>query len=430
MVLIYVISLLFLSCFCSFILNSQYIALTFFILASNQMVVQFNTGSHVNSNLVYAVLFTAMLQFLNTFLSAKQNKSFLWILLLPIAYILTVFFIKPYKINMVHYLGYLAALFTFARVMLLKWDSRKIVEFLTIYGSYLIFAGLLEKIVINSPRIGLVTYGPVAYSVVLVVIWTIWIINALLSKMYSMKIIFIGTFLTFFAIILSGTRMGLLGFFMGIGLCLLSATLIKRNNINIIKIAAYSAGILVLLLFLSVITWKLLPDDLFIKQTLSTILVGKLDKSNTGRVFAWITAINTFEQHKFFGIGPGNFYEKMKIFLNSIGINSKIIQVLLHAHNIYLIVLSEHGIIGFLILAFFVFFCMLQIFLYFLKNRNSPEFYGVFAGFMVMATLGFVDAIPMYLPTSCFAAWLLGVASSYKFKNEFDAKAVGKHTKQ
>jgi O-antigen ligase len=395
-------------------------AILLLLLASNQMVVQLQGGGQSNSNIVYAVLFTAMLQFFFAFLSTKQNKSFLWIMLLPIMYILAIFFIKPYKINIEHYLGYLAALFMFAWVMLLKWDSKKIVEFLTIYGLFLISTGIFERVVFGHLRIGILSLtGPTAYVVVLAVIWTIWAINAYLSKIYSAKIILAGAFLAFIAIILSGTRMGLLGIFIGLGLCALSAIFIKKKNMNIIKIAVYLFGIIAALLLLSVISWNLIPDSLIIKQTFSSLLSGNLDESNRGRAFAWIFAVDIFEQNKLLGIGAGNFHEKIKLFLNSVDINSGKFKALIHAHNIYLIVLSEHGIIGFFMLGAFVFLCLLKFFLYFLKNRQSPEFYGIFSGFIVMAILGLIDAIPMYLPTSCLAAWLLGIAASFSKKELF-----------
>jgi len=422
MISILVFYALFLSCCCTFVLNKQYVAILLVLLASNQMMPQ----SHI---IVYAILFITILQFFYAFFSVKQNKSFLLICLLPIAYGLAIFLIQPYKININYYLGYLAVLFMFAWVLLLKWDLKKIVEFLTAYGLFLILTGFFEKIVIGSTRVGISLSGATAYAVVLTIVWVIWVTNVFLSKIYSAKIIFIGTFLVFLSVIFSGTRMGLIGIFIGSILCALSAIFIK--NKNIIKIAVYSVMIAVAILFLSVMIWRFLPSDLYIKKTFSYLIVGKLDESSIGRLLAWIVAIDVFEQNIFLGIGAGNFQTKYELFLKSLDIFYKNKKTLEHAHNIYLVALSEHGIIGFLTLGVFVFLCKLRLFLYFLKNRYSPEFYGLFSGFIIIAILGLFDAIPMYLPTACFAAWLLGTCASFdpkvqisKQEDKFNIKSV------
>jgi O-antigen ligase len=403
-------SALLLSIFCSIALNKQHFAVLLVILASSQMTVH-------AERVIYLILFTAILQFAFAFFNAKQKKSFSLILLLPITYILAIFLIQPYKeISVEDYLAYLAALFVFAWIMLLEWDTKKIVEFLTLYGSYLILAGFLEIIFTSRERIGLALTVATAYAVILVVVWTIWAINSLLSKIYSIKVILLGTILMTLAIIFSGTRMGLLGMVMGFGLCGLSAIFIKNKKLNIIKLTAYSIGIMIALLALSIIVWNLLPESLFIKERFSTILAGKLDLSNMGRVLLWLSAINTFEQNPLLGVGAGNFSEQFRVFLMSIGIHERLGGGT-HAHNLYLVVLSEHGLIGFLVLGSFVILCIKQLFSYFLKNRQDSNFYALISGFVIIAVLGLADAIPMYLPTACFAAWMLGVCASFRARS-------------
>ena len=407
MITILIVSILILSIFCSLVLGKQHIAVLLVVLASGQMSAQ----SHY---LICSILFTVMLNFLYNFFSAKRNKFFLLISLLPVGYILAIFLIQPYKINIYHYLGYSVALLIFLWTALVEWTPEKIVKFLTVYGFCLISTGFIEKVVAGSERIGRSLTVATAYAVVLVIAWAIWLINAYLQKIYSLKAILLGTFLVFLAIIFSGTRMGLIGIFIGLALCGLSAVLMKNKNMNIIKIATYSVGIITLLLFLSITVWNLLPNDLYIKKTFSTLVEGKLDESNMGRVHIWIVSLHIIEENKLFGIGAGNFPEKCKAsFASYLGINKKF-GINTHAHNIYLIMLSEHGITGFLVLIAFAFFCMLKSFLYFLKNRDSPVFYALFAGFLIMAVLGLFDATPMYMPTAGFAAWFFGVCASFK----------------
>jgi O-antigen ligase len=410
MITILIVLALILSVFCSLILCKQHIAVLLVVLASSQMSGQ----SH---NVIYAVLLTAMLHFFYTFFSTKKSNPFWLISLLPLSYIFAILFIQPYKIDIYYYLGYLAALFVFAWVTLIKWDVEKIVKFLTVYGLYLILTGFIEKIVTDTLRIGASLTVPTAYAVVLVTVWAIWVINAYLHKIYSVRVILLGTFLVFLAIVFSGTRMGLIGIMIGCGLCGLSVIFMKNRNMSIIKTAAYSVSVIALLFFISIAVWKLLPNDLYIKKSFSTLIEGKLDKSNTGRVHLWVVALDIIEKNKLLGIGAGNFPDKCKIFFASFGIH-KNFGMNTHAHNIYLIMLSEHGIIGFLILITFAFLCIFKLFLYFLKNRNSPVFYAFFAGFIIIAVLGFVDATPMYLPTAGFAAWFFGVCASFRREEE------------
>jgi O-antigen ligase len=410
MIVVLILFAILLSLFCSFVLKKQHLAVLLVVVASSQMPAQ-------AYNVIYAILVTAILQFFFAFFKAKQNKSFLLILLLPITYVLTIFLIQPYKINTHHYFGYLAALFIFAWVTLIKWNSKEIANFLSIYGSYLILTGFIEKAFTDTLRVGASLTVATAYAVVLVITWTIWITICLIEKIYTKKIIALGTFLVFVAIIFSGTRMGLAGIVLGFALCGLFSFIIKKQTINIIKISIYSLCIFVVLAFLSYLTWSLLPNDLVIKKSLSSLIAGKLDNSNMGRILMWFVSINTFEQNKFFGIGAGNFPQKVKTFLQSMNIsrsNGISVNENTHSHNILLMVLVEHGIIGFLILGSFVFSCLLQAFLYFLKNKQNFEVPALFAGFIVMAVLGLVDSISMYLPTVGFAAWFLGVCASFK----------------
>jgi len=418
MIAILILLAIFLSFFYSLALNKQYAAVLLILMASGNM-------SPPMYGVIVVLFIAVTLQFLFAFLKTKQNKSFLWILLLPITYILAIFLIQPYVINVYNYLGYLTALLFFAWVTLLKWDVRKIVYFLTAYGSYLILSGFLEKIITGKERIGLVLTVATAYAVVLVITWTIWTVCAFLSKIYSVKTILFGTFMVFLAIIISGTRMGLIGIFLGLGLCGLSVVFIKNKNINLLKVAFYSTCVMALSLLFSFIIWNLLPNDLRIKKAFSSLMAGKMDLENMGRVVIWASSIDIIEKNKFLGIGAGNFHKKLKAFLESTnlysvagyshGINT-------HSHNIYLMVLTEHGVIGFIVLSIFVFLCLLQPFLYFLKERREgrqrPEFFALLSGFIVMAVLGATDSMGMLLPTTGFAAWLLGTCASFKRERE------------
>ena len=412
MITILIILALFLSILSS-LSNKQYAAVLFMLFASTQMSAQ-------SSSVVLAILFTSVFHFLRTFFSGKKDKRFLSITLLPIIYLIFIYILQPHRTNIFYvyyYAGYLTALFIFAWIALIKWDDKKISKFLIVYITFLVLSGFIEKIATDAIRVGSILTVATAYAVVLVVAWTIWLVNVFLNKMHNLGVILIVTFFVFTAIILSGTRMGLLGMFMGLGLCGILFVFQKYKNASIFKMFASSVSVIVLLIALSFAAWKILPNDLFIKKTFSTLISGKLDKSNTGRIYLWAFAVEAIQKNKVWGIGPGNFPAKYNAFLTSLNIN-KPVGTNTHAHNIYLIMISEHGFIGFGILLLFAIFCLYRAFLYFLKNRDSTAFYSLLSGFIIMAILGLVDAIPMYLPTVGFAAWFFGVSASFKNEKE------------
>jgi len=157
-------------------------------------------------------------------------------------------------------------------------------------------------------------------------------------------------------------------------------------------------------------------------------MAGKIDKSNMGRVVMWISSIDIIDKNKFLGIGSGNFYLEYKKFLMSNGLNNIPVHSIVghansvhsHSHNLYLMILTEHGIVGFSVLSIFIFLCILQPFLHFLeerrKERPCPEFFALLSGFIVMAALGATDSMGILLPTTGFSAWLLGVCASFREK--------------
>jgi Lipid A core - O-antigen ligase and related enzymes len=411
-----VIYLSFSSCFCTFVLNRQMAGFFLALIATFYAM-------H-GAPFLFCITIAIFMQSAHLFISQKKS-TILWIIIsVVVCYSIAIFVFQPYKIYPGYFATYVTTLLVFIWAALIKWDSKKIITIVTALGIYLVIFGFAEWLIIGSQRI----QGPLsvatAYAVVLVLIWTIWFVENCFSHRFSNFIIFIGTLLVFVAVLLSGTRMGVIGIAMGLlfGITLSSWTIKFKNNTFFQKIF-YSVFAFCCMLLFIFIAWTLIPNDLYIKQALNTILSGKVDSSNMGRVTSWITALKIIPENKIWGIGPGNFLDIHKSFLQTLPLNNNIPRgALKHSHNMYLMILSEFGISGFLIFAFIIIACFMQLF-HRLKNNSSVGIYYAFlSSGIIMMTLGMVDIIPLDLYTIGWGGWYMGVLASFSLANESTAK--------
>lgn len=412
-----VILLSFSSCFCTFFLNRQMIGFFLMLIA---------TFYAMHGTLfLFCLTVAVFIQSTYVFLSQKKN-TILWIIIsVVIGYSAAIFVFHPYQIHLSYFATYFTTLLFFIWTALIKWNPKKIITVVTALGVYLIIFGFAEWLIIKSPRI----QGPLsvatAYAVILALIWTIWFVENCFSHRFSNFIIFLGTLLVFIAVLLSGTRMGIIGIAMGLlfGITFSSWTIKFKNNTFFQKIF-YSVFAFCCTLLLIFIVWTLIPNDLYIKQTFNTVISGKIDASNMGRVTSWIAALNVIPENRIWGIGPGNFADIHKLFLQTLPTSINIPRgSLKHSHNMYLMILSEFGISGFLVFVFIIIVCFMQLF-YRLRNSQSVGIYYAFlSSGIIMMSLGMVDIIPLDLYTIGWGGWYMGVLASFSLtKKENIAK--------
>jgi len=337
----------------------------------------------------------------------KKDKTIWLISTLLICYQLAVLIVLPYKIYFSYYFSYINALLMFFATFFIEWDREKIKNFILLFMAVLIICGISELIIINPRRISEPYHFATLYAVVLVSIWTIWLSDAIITNDYFM--VAVVTFFVFLMVLLSGTRMGLLG--MALGLSLSGISKILFGNLKKKILAKIFSGV-ILLMFLSIlifIVWQIIPEDLLIKKSFASILSMKLDKSNLGRVVAWITAIDIIPKHALWGVGYGNFNNYVQKFLQEHAGQANFF--LPHAHNLFLIVLSEQGVIGFVVIGLTVFLCVYKLFYNALKGSQNSMVYAIMNGFIVMMFMGLFDATPLTLGTLCFGGWFMGLSA-------------------
>lgn len=93
-------------------------------------------------------------------------------------------------------------------------------------------------------------------------------------------------------------------------------------------------------------------------QRLAPVLLGQEDASLNERFSYYQTALNAFFQHPLIGVGLGGW----PVF-HGLG------DIALHPHNIFLEILAETGVIGFILFAFFLFFSLKRLTLAFFYSN-------------------------------------------------------------
>jgi O-antigen ligase len=256
-----------------------------------------------------------------------------------------------------------------------------------------------------------------AYGALLVVVWAIWFSYHLLKKERHIVLLFVGSLISFLVILWTGTRMALVGIVVA-SFCISVIQVLTSRFTPLVKTTILIFTPFFLFIFF-LITWQIVPDDLTIKRSFNMMLSGKIDGSNLGRIIGWIGALEAFSKHPFFGIGNGNFLGFLEDFASQNGINVEILGTVLvpHAHNLYLIILSENGLFGFSIILF-IFLSVVYNYIRYLKKSKRKEDYCLLVGLFVLCTLCLFDSMPFYPPTLAWGAWFLGSLLQISFKRD------------
>ena len=145
-----------------------------------------------------------------------------------------------------------------------------------------------------------------------------------------------------------------------------------------------------------IILFFILCSFLLIISPIGERFFSSFDFQNKGvseRLEIWSQAVNVIKENPFLGVGIGNYVEKVDLFSEQRGYRSPI-----HAHNIYLQITAELGIIGLILyLAIFIFalknlYCLFFI----LKEKTILKykkgwFFAVFLSLIWFSAHGFFD---------------------------------------
>jgi hypothetical protein len=402
------------SCFCSFVLKKQEVALLFVFFAFT-FIFEYNREMPI-----YFYVIPVFIGFMSVVgnNSAKNNILIYLLLWFAVYYCLVVVFGPYTKYIWGWFFRTTTLMFLFLWTMLIKWDRKSILLIVVMYASFLLVWGFLEKLIDNPGRIGGPMVMPTEYAVLLSIFWSIWFVDSCKRK-ENLLFIVIPTSLVFLAIMLSGTRTGIIG--LGIGILFgIYSYAFANSAVSQTSIADKSIKFFVILFFvffISSIVWKTVMKDMFIAKTMESILHGKMDSSNLGRIVMWVHAYDTFSKNKIWGAGPDTFSLSYSIFIKDIPETKILRKFPPHAHNEVLQVLSSVGLMGFIHLSIIVLFCMYSLINYMRKNKDETICYGILAGFSIFFVTMLINGMPSFGPIP----WLMGLMASFYFRENFNA---------
>ncbi len=130
-----------------------------------------------------------------------------------------------------------------------------------------------------------------------------------------------------------------LGAWLSIIVCLIILFFISYNTLRNKKIILITSGLCIafILLFITLNRWERLMN------------LDNPQNSITQRINYWRTAIAVIKDHPILGVGPGNFQEVFLKYKVGLSTNTR------YAHNIFLHMWAETGILGFTGIFFFIF---------------------------------------------------------------------------
>lgn len=173
-------------------------------------------------------------------------------------------------------------------------------------------------------------------------------------------------------LICSGERMSFLLFFLGVFILLLfDYKQIIRNLI-----------ILILLLVISLVSY-IFSDGVkerFENFNEQITTVKNKNYADQGHLSHYITAINIFKDHKYFGTGHSSFRKICKNY-EILDSKNKRIGCSTHPHNIYLEIISEGGLFGFITM---ITFFIILIFKFIKNNIHKSQYSGLLALFITI----------------------------------------------
>lgn len=148
-------------------------------------------------------------------------------------------------------------------------------------------------------------------------------------------------------------------------------------------------------------------DGLINKDTSKSIDIEKYNFFSIQHEVVYKTSLKIFRDNKFFGIGPKMFREICKIpkYHTYVTQDGSVMGCQTHSHNTYIQILTETGIIGFIILLSFFIYISFKLFLYFIyyssKKLNEVQYLQIFCLINI-----FLNLWPLMPTGSFFNNWL------------------------
>ncbi len=181
--------------------------------------------------------------------------------------------------------------------------------------------------------------------------------------------------LSLIALLFTGGRAGLGGWCVGFFIFII----FSNNQFKIVSI--------IVILLLSIVVY-------YFSESFSMFQRSSVGDAYDFRISIWQDALNIFNQHPFFGIGIGNYSNYVSVHNpDQFWSSDNRITYFSHPESGYLKILTEFGIVGFILVITFMLFPIFLAFNYFRKSKD----------------------INVVLIISAFSSWLVGFYTVYSF---------------
>lgn len=312
----------------------------------------------------------------------------------------------------------LAGLVFFVSLNLNDEGRFKTIQVVSLVSSLIALLGILEYVFVRTGRIVSTFVNPNPFGTYLLILFLFYWGYTLRKKHWTLNLISI-IYIT--ALFLTGSRGAYLALIVSLPFLFLGIekVQIKKSLFKTALVIVSGLGITRLLMFIAPVVQKNLGLDLSIVDNLLRVssLVGS---SSIGRFEFWKAAGRIFMEKPITGFGLGTFFQSYFIGYGGNQWYSRF------AHNHYLQILAELGIVGLALFMAFILATLWTFWKVFKSKEYPPYFVGIVAAFIGFLAHIFVEFSWNFPGVTVTMFWMLGMGVSfYKTdKKEFRIKPI------
>lgn len=279
----------------------------------------------------------------------------------------------------------------------------KTISVVGLVSSLIALLGILEYIFVKTGRITSTFVNPNPFGTYLLILFLFYWGYSLREKKLFLNIISV---VYLVALFLTGSRGAYLSLIVAIPFLFigLSKSGIKKSFLKSVLIFSGSLAITWLVMYIAPIVQESLGLDISLLDSL--LRSGSLENSSTGRFEFWKTAIRIFAERPLTGFGLGTFFQSYFIGYGGNQWYSRF------AHNHYLQILAELGIVGLILFLAFILSSLLAFWRIYRSREYPPYFIGIAAAFIGFLAHIFIEFSWNFPGVTVTMFWLLGMGLS------------------
>lgn len=284
----------------------------------------------------------------------------------------------------------------------------KTISVIGLVSSLIALLGILEYIFVKTGRITSTFVNPNPFGTYLLILFLFYWGYSLREKKLFLNILSV-VFLV--ALFLTGSRGAYLSLIVALPFIFIgfSKNEVKKNLFKTVLFFSGSLALTWLIMYIAPIVQESLGLDVSLLDSL--LRSGSLENSSTGRFEFWKAAIRVFAERPLTGFGLGTFFQSYFIGYGGNQWYSRF------AHNHYLQILAELGIVGLILFMAFIFSTLFAFWKIYRSKDHPPYFIGIAAAFIGFLAHIFIEFSWNFPGVTVTMFWLLGMGLSF-YKRE------------